>query len=274
MSLNPSLPMASRGRKRRGGRSSNAGPLERRAALLHRRDLELRQRRARVGGGRGLRGRAATAAPPAAARFTGRRSPSRVPVTTGDGTPPQADGVDQRRPGGGTRRAGRRLRTDADRRSPERRRSPPFTRAGAARCSGSASRPSRRMRTGARVPTRATWWRRSDRASGPAAARWVTRSCEAFRTAGHDDDRDRAMVLDADAAGRPHFDLWRANREQLEAAGMPAGIDLTSAGSCTRTLPGDLSLLSSAGIGRGPDGRVSIRAGRADGRQRGSRLAR
>lgn len=56
---------------------------------------------------------------------------------------------------------------------------------------------------------------------------------EAFRASGHrETDIERWF---ARAAGRrPHFDLWRANYDQLLAAGVPHG-QIFSAGLCTRT---------------------------------------
>lgn len=58
---------------------------------------------------------------------------------------------------------------------------------------------------------------------------------DAFRAAGHDDE-----VVDRwfsrEEGRKPHFDLWRANREQLELAGVrPDAIHV--AGLCTRTWP-------------------------------------
>lgn len=58
---------------------------------------------------------------------------------------------------------------------------------------------------------------------------------EAFGDAGHDRPMiDRWFVREA--GRKPHFDLWRANRDQLEAAGVsPSAIH--GAGLCTRTYP-------------------------------------
>ena len=57
----------------------------------------------------------------------------------------------------------------------------------------------------------------------------------AFRAAGHDDAAlERWFVREP--GRRPHFDLWRANREQLEEAGVPPGA-IHVAGLCTRTSP-------------------------------------
>lgn len=58
---------------------------------------------------------------------------------------------------------------------------------------------------------------------------------EAFRREGHTDASiDRWFVRQP--GQRPHFDLWRANRDQLEAAGVrPGAIHLS--GLCSRTYP-------------------------------------
>jgi YfiH family protein len=56
---------------------------------------------------------------------------------------------------------------------------------------------------------------------------------EAFRGAGHDDAALDAWFMRSPGR-RPHFDLWRANRDQLEAAGVrPDAIHFS--GLCTRT---------------------------------------
>jgi polyphenol oxidase len=58
---------------------------------------------------------------------------------------------------------------------------------------------------------------------------------ELFRSAGHD-DRTIERWFVREAGRQPHFDLWRANREQLERAGvLPDHIHV--AGLCTRTHP-------------------------------------
>jgi YfiH family protein len=56
---------------------------------------------------------------------------------------------------------------------------------------------------------------------------------EAFRGAGHDDAAIAAWFHRAPGR-RPHFDLWRANRDQLRQAGLPADA-VHSSGLCTRT---------------------------------------
>jgi polyphenol oxidase len=58
---------------------------------------------------------------------------------------------------------------------------------------------------------------------------------EAFRSAGHRPD-SLARWFVRQPGRKPHFDLWRANREQLESAGVP-GAAIHVAGLCTRTHP-------------------------------------
>jgi YfiH family protein len=58
---------------------------------------------------------------------------------------------------------------------------------------------------------------------------------ESFRRAGHSEDAIARWFVRS-YGERPHFDLWRANREQLEEAGVrPDAIHI--AGLCTRTYP-------------------------------------
>ena len=56
---------------------------------------------------------------------------------------------------------------------------------------------------------------------------------QAFSDAGHP-AADLARWFDRSAGRRPHFDLWRANRDQLEHAGVPPE-SIHVAGLCTRT---------------------------------------
>ena len=56
---------------------------------------------------------------------------------------------------------------------------------------------------------------------------------ESFREAGHQDDRIERW-FSRQPGGRPHFDLWRANSDQLEDAGVPID-SIHVAGLCTRT---------------------------------------
>jgi polyphenol oxidase len=58
---------------------------------------------------------------------------------------------------------------------------------------------------------------------------------EAFRAAGHD-GATIARWFSREDGKRPNFDLWRANVDQLVAAGIPAG-SIHVAGLCTRTYP-------------------------------------
>lgn len=58
---------------------------------------------------------------------------------------------------------------------------------------------------------------------------------DAFRQSGHDDAAIERW-FEREPGRRPHFDLWRANREQLEQAGVPAEAIHISA-LCTRTYP-------------------------------------
>ena len=56
---------------------------------------------------------------------------------------------------------------------------------------------------------------------------------DAFRSAGHD-DAALARWFVREPGRKAHFDLWRANRDQLEGAGIPPA-QIFSAGLCTRT---------------------------------------
>ena len=58
---------------------------------------------------------------------------------------------------------------------------------------------------------------------------------DAFRGEGHD-DASLSRWFVRDVGRRPHFNLWRANRDQLEAAGVRPGAIHVS-GLCTRTYP-------------------------------------
>ena len=183
-----------------------------------------------------------------------RRSQGR----TGAWTPPTADGRDRTTIHRGALRCPRRrLRADAARRSPPGRAVAAVHAGWRARCRGLPAWPSAAMkREFGADPARPD---RRDRTvpRARAVARWGTRSCEAFRAAGHDETAHRPLVRDAGAEG-PHFDLWRANREQLEGAGLPAGPHLTS-GLVHPNASGRLSFLPCEGIRGGPDGRRSIR---------------
>lgn len=56
---------------------------------------------------------------------------------------------------------------------------------------------------------------------------------DAFRTSGHPES-DIGRWFDRQPGRKPHFDLWRANCDQLERAGVPAG-NIHVAGLCTKT---------------------------------------
>ena len=56
---------------------------------------------------------------------------------------------------------------------------------------------------------------------------------EAFRAAGHSEVRIERW-FSREPGRRPHFDLWRANSDQLMDAGVPAG-SIHVSGLCTRT---------------------------------------
>lgn len=72
---------------------------------------------------------------------------------------------------------------------------------------------------------------------------------EAFREAGHEQARLERWFVRAPGR-RPHFDLWRANREQLEAAGLSADA-IHVAALCTRTHPDLFHSYRAAGPGAG-----------------------
>lgn len=72
---------------------------------------------------------------------------------------------------------------------------------------------------------------------------------EAFRAAGHDQRTlDRWFIREP--GQRAHFDLWRANREQLETSGVPATA-IHVAGLCTRTHPHVFHSYRAAGAAAG-----------------------
>lgn len=72
---------------------------------------------------------------------------------------------------------------------------------------------------------------------------------DAFRLAGHDEDvRERWFVREP--GRKPHFDLWRANREQLERAGVPRDA-IHVAGLCTRSHPDVFHSYRAAGAAAG-----------------------
>ena len=70
---------------------------------------------------------------------------------------------------------------------------------------------------------------------GPCCGEMGEEVVQAFREAGHDDGAV-ARWFSREDGRRSHFDLWRANVDQLEGAGIPAG-SIHVAGLCTRTYP-------------------------------------
>ena len=70
---------------------------------------------------------------------------------------------------------------------------------------------------------------------GPCCGEMGEEVLQAFRDAGHD-DRSIARWFSREDGKRPHFDLWRANLDQLVAAGIPPD-SIHIAGLCTRTYP-------------------------------------
>lgn len=72
---------------------------------------------------------------------------------------------------------------------------------------------------------------------------------DAFRSAGHDRSALDRWFIRAPGT-RPYFDLWRANREQLEDAGVAADA-VHVAGLCTRTHPDIFHSYRAAGAGAG-----------------------
>jgi polyphenol oxidase len=68
---------------------------------------------------------------------------------------------------------------------------------------------------------------------------------EAFAAAGHDEQTIERWFT-RERGRRPHFDLWRANADQLECAGVPRGAIHVSA-LCTRTHAGTFHSYRAAG---------------------------
>ena len=72
---------------------------------------------------------------------------------------------------------------------------------------------------------------------------------EAFRAEGHGDE-DLQRWFAREPGQRPHFDLWRANRDQLESAGVPATA-IHAAQLCTKTYATTFHSYRAAGPGAG-----------------------
>ncbi len=168
-------------------------------------------------------------------RFTAALSSSRERARPGDrGTPPQADGVVSDDPSAAFGGAGRGLRADPDR--------PTGARVRVAAVH--AGWRSTMQRIGAEAVAAMAREFGSDPADlvaaigpclGPCCGEMGEEVVQAFREAGHD-DVTVARWFSREDGRRPHFDLWRANADQLEDAGIPAG-SIHVAGLCTRTHP-------------------------------------
>jgi YfiH family protein len=84
---------------------------------------------------------------------------------------------------------------------------------------------------------------------GPCCGEMGEEVVQAFRDAGHD-DRAIARWFSRQPGARPHFDLWRANVDQLESAGVP-GESIYVSGLCTRTYPTIFHSYRAQGAGAG-----------------------
>lgn len=84
---------------------------------------------------------------------------------------------------------------------------------------------------------------------GPCCGEMGDEVVQAFRDAGHDEPTIRRWFA-RDDRRRPHFDLWRANTDQLAAAGVPAAAIHVS-GLCTRTYPEAFHSYRVAGVNAG-----------------------
>jgi YfiH family protein len=82
---------------------------------------------------------------------------------------------------------------------------------------------------------------------------------DAFRTAGHDSTALERWFTQ-EPGRRPHFDLWRANRDQLQHAGVPPS-SIHVSGLCTRNHPDIFHSYRAAGLEAGRMAAV-IRANR------------
>lgn len=96
---------------------------------------------------------------------------------------------------------------------------------------------------------------------GPCCGEVGPEVVDAFREAGHDDITIDRWFTSA-PGGRPHLDLWRANRDQLERAGIPAE-HIHLAGLCTKTHSAHLHSYRVAGPGAGRMvGAIRVNGGR------------
>lgn len=72
---------------------------------------------------------------------------------------------------------------------------------------------------------------------------------EQFRAAGHDEEAIGRWFV-REPGQRPHFDLWRANRDQLARSGVPPD-SIHLAALCTKTYPGTFHSYRAAGQAAG-----------------------
>ena len=84
---------------------------------------------------------------------------------------------------------------------------------------------------------------------GPCCGEMGEDVVQAFRDAGHGDEEIGRWFARQDGR-RPYFDLWRANVDQLEAAGVPSS-SIHVAGLCTRTYPTVFHSYRAEGTGAG-----------------------
>ncbi len=84
---------------------------------------------------------------------------------------------------------------------------------------------------------------------GPCCGEMGEEVVQAFRDAGHDDAAIGRWFSHEDG-GRRHFDLWRANADQLQEAGVPAD-SIHVSGLCTRSYPDVFHSYRAQGSGAG-----------------------
>jgi len=84
---------------------------------------------------------------------------------------------------------------------------------------------------------------------GPCCGEMGSEVVEEFRAAGHS-GADIGRWFTDGPRGRPHFDLWRANADQLERAGVPAA-SIHLARLCTKCRPDVFHSYRAAGAGVG-----------------------
>jgi polyphenol oxidase len=85
---------------------------------------------------------------------------------------------------------------------------------------------------------------------GPCCGEMGLEVAEMFRAAGHDEDSIGRWFTAGTGTARPHFDLWRANRDQLERAGVAAD-RVFAAALCTKSHPSVFHSYRAHGAGTG-----------------------